>query len=391
MVENLEFQIYKKNEFVPASFIKRFAAAFGEYLFILSIPSVLFILSYCLGLFNVGILFSLFVILFKASGIFFIIMAFIIPVLFYDGFEESRFKATPFKMLLGLQVFNVDETEADSSKIIRRAIFKTIIIIVIGILFLNFLNMPDYSGLPFLIPIFIIVIYNIAGIEGWLPFKLKGQALHDQLAGTIVLQKTFFKNKISIFSIILIPFILFLLTFNIFYMWSRPWLNIVTIQGCFNGAWMYRLGLEEYSVYNRNIFLNIQSHIYYLRDMVEKYGECTGGIYPKNLQELSISPYWKNYNNPYCHYLGISGIGSAFMDYKEYQKNKLHDKHRGLILYEPIGTPPKGYHIYGCDIKGEMVYYLLVKNKYTYILDLKKDSLLYQLFPFLVFDISYLI
>ena len=247
MAENLESQTDKKNEFVSASFIKRFAAAFGEYLLILSIPSILFILSYYFASLRLEILFQLVVTLFEASSIFFIIMTIIIPILFSVYFEQSRFKATPFKILLGLQVFNVDGTEAEFPQVVHRTIFKNIIIIVIAILFLNFLNMPDYSGLPFLIPIFIIIIYNIAGISAWLPFKAKGQALHDQLAGTIVLQKVCFKNKVSIFSIILIPLIIFLLTFNIFFMWSRPWLDTLTIiPGCFNGAWKYRLGLEEY-------------------------------------------------------------------------------------------------------------------------------------------------
>ena len=386
MTENLESQTDKKNEFVPASFIKRFAAAFGEHLLILSIPSVLFILSYILSELRVmiflGILLSLF---YNASALVIIIMIIIMTSFFYVYFEKSHYQATPFKILLGLHVFNVDGTEAELPQLVHRAILKNIIVIVIAILFLNFLNMPDYSGWYFLIPIFIIILYNLAGISGWFPFKIEGQALHDQLAGTIVLQKTFFKNKVSIFSMVLIPLILFLLTFNIFFMWSRPWLNIAIIPSCFNGTWIYRLGVEEYRYESLKM---IKLTIYSLEEIVKKYSESNGGVYPKNLHELSGTSYWKNFNNSYCN--DMSGIGGALMDYEEYQKIKFHDKHRGFILYKSVGNPPKRYFIYGCDIKGDLIYYYHLPHKYYEVLDLKKESLLGQLFPFLIFDISYL-
>jgi len=371
MNENLESQTDKKNEFVPASFIKRFAAAFGEYLLILSIPSVLFILSGILGKLGARILFGILLSLFYFFSVFvIIIIVIILPVFLSVYFEQSRFKATPFKMLLGLQVFNVDGTDLYSSRLKHRAIFKNIIIIVIAILFFNFLSMPDYSGWGFLIPIFILIIYNIAGISGWLPFKAKGQALHDQLAGTIVLQKTFFKNKVSIFSIILIPFILFILTFKIFLMWSIWSFNIITIvPGCVSRAWIYRLVLEE-DRYN----LVVKSHMFIFQEGVEKYGKSTGGIYPKNLQELSVSPYWKKFTNPYCGY--AEGIGGALLDYKEYKRA---DKYSGFILYEPIGNPPKRYFIYGCDIKGELIYKL--DNNIRFDID-TPQPILQQLFPF---------
>jgi len=369
MAENLESQTDEKKEFVPASFIKRFAAAFGEYLFILSIPSILLIFSYIVAILPFALLYML-----KFIWIFIII---IFSIFFHAYFETSHFKSTPFKMLLGLQVFNDDGREAGFSQII----LKNIIIIIIAILFLTFINMPDYSGLPFLIPIFLIIIYNIAGISGWLPFKTKGQALHDQVAGTIILQKASFKNKVSIFSIILIPFILFLLTFNVFLMWAGPWLNIVTIPSCFNGTWMYRLGVEEYG---REILPSVKSNMHTLQNVIEKYGNINNGIYPKSLQELSATSYWKEFTNPYC---SNQGIGHALMDYEEYQRTKFHDKHRGFVLYELIGNPPKRYFIYGCDIKGELRYKLY--NNIWFDINTSLP-LLEQLFPFLIFDISYL-
>ena len=374
MAENLESQTDKKNEFVSASFIKRFAAAFGEYLLILSIPSILFILSDIFAELGAGILFGiLFTFFYGASILVIIAIVIILPVFLSVYFEQSRFKATPLKMLLGLQVFNVDGTETELPQLVHRAIFKNIIIIVIAILFFNFINMPDYSGWYFLIPVFILIIYNIAGVAGWLPFKPKGQALNDQLAGTIVLQKACFKNRVSIFSMILIPFILFILTFKIFLMWSIGSFNIITIvPGCFNGKWVYRLILG----YSRDKTLMIKNNMHNIQDLLEDYGKSTGGIYPKNLQELSVSTYWKKFTNPYC--ASMSGIGGALLDYKEY---KQRDKYSGFILYEPIGNPPKRYFIYGCDIKGDLVYYLL-PHTYTTILDLQKEPILKQLFPF---------
>ena len=93
MAENLESQTDEKKEFVPASFIKRFAAAFGEYLFILSIPSILLIFSYIVAILPFALLYML-----KFIWIFIII---IFSIFFHAYFETSHFKSTPFKMLLG--------------------------------------------------------------------------------------------------------------------------------------------------------------------------------------------------------------------------------------------------------------------------------------------------
>ena len=242
--------------------------------------------------------------------------------------------------------------------------------------------MPDYSGWGFFIPIFILIIYNIAGISGWLPFKAKGQALHDQLAGTIVLQKVSFKNKVSILSIVLIPFIIFILTFKIFLMWSIWSFNIITIvPTCANKAWLYRLVLKE-DPHNGGLYV-VKSHMFALQEMLEFYKKSTGGIYPKNLQELSISPYWKELRKPYCFSMSKR---DALMDYKYYKQSV---KYSGCVLYESIGNPPKSYYIYGCDIKGELRYKLY--NGPPYLYDLKEHDLkdreipeafLKQLFPF---------
>ena len=127
MAENLESQTDEKKEFVPASFIKRFAAAFGEYLLILSIPSVLFILSVILDKFKIRTLSDLLLTLFYVTGI--LVITALFPIFLSVYFEQSRFKATPFKMLLGFQVFNVDGTEAEFPQLVHRAILKNISIL----------------------------------------------------------------------------------------------------------------------------------------------------------------------------------------------------------------------------------------------------------------------
>ena len=137
-------------------------------------------------------------------------------------FNMTPLKTTPGKKLLGLEILQLNNEKPELSQLLRRAFFKYLFIIGASIIFYtaflyflggNFCNLVSYQF--YIIFIVIFIIYNVMGIYGKLPFKTKGQFLHDHLTGTIVLAKPVNKIFLAItwiLTIVFIPIIVFILS-----------------------------------------------------------------------------------------------------------------------------------------------------------------------------------
>lgn len=104
----------------------------------------------------------------------------------------------------------------------------------------------------------------------------------------------------------------------------------------------------------------VKLNMYTLQTSVESYAtESEWNEVPATLDILkqsALNPktgtsYWKDFINPFTGKSGISKKGSL-MEYKHY---KPHPNFKGIVLYEPIGTPITNYNIFGCDEKGKLI------------------------------------
>jgi hypothetical protein len=101
----------------------------------------------------------------------------------------------------------------------------------------------------------------------------------------------------------------------------------------------------------------LANNMHRMRLMLETY-PVTGGHYPPDVdtlyQDASRQNYWWGFRNPFDQGI-IHHYREWMADYARYQQFSDKRSYRGKVLYEPIGTPPAGYRIYGCDENGALV------------------------------------
>jgi hypothetical protein len=122
-------------------------------------------------------------------------------------------------------------------------------------------------------------------------------------------------------------------------------------------SWVERIEKLGAKVTRSTRYTVLADNMHRMRLMLNSY-TMTGAVFPTNVNALykdaSEQNYWWGFRNPFENTL-IKSHRDWMADYQEYQFSYSKTTFKGKILYEPIGSPPHGYRIYGCDEKGELV------------------------------------
>lgn len=121
--------------------------------------------------------------------------------------------------------------------------------------------------------------------------------------------------------------------------------------------WLERVEKLGAKVTRNSRYTILADNMHRMRLMLNSYS-VTGAVFPTNVNQLyqdaTEQNYWWGFRNPFENTL-IKNYRDWMADYQEYQYSYSKAFFKGKILYEPVGTPPYGYRIYGCNELGELV------------------------------------